>query len=115
MRGLSAQFLEAMYQGLQRGREKGYVEWDQKWISSPSTNTQEWLLMRLHQEVDELVIALNENNPKNVLREAADVANFAMFIADHIWQIVNYFCPDSAGIEGPVTEDKFGGRKQWGY
>lgn len=40
----------------------------------------EWLLMRLRQEVDELEEAVRKG--KGVLGEAADVGNFAMFIAD---------------------------------
>ena len=39
------------------------------------------LLDRLHQETDELVRALVTNNPRQIGRECADVANFAMGIA----------------------------------
>jgi NTP pyrophosphatase (non-canonical NTP hydrolase) len=42
-----------------------------------------WLLSRLKQEVTELEKALNQvDNQENVIREAADVANFALMIAD---------------------------------
>ena len=42
-----------------------------------------WLLDRLKQEVVELEKALDQvNNQENVIREAADVANFALMIAD---------------------------------
>ena len=41
-----------------------------------------WLLRRLGQEVGELRRALKKE--KHVVREAADVANFAMMIAD-VW------------------------------
>ena len=83
MRGLSNQFLNAMRQGLKRGRNKGYVGWDQHWKNTafPCSPTG-WMMMRLHQEIDELVVALNKGSPDLILREAADVANFAMFIAD---------------------------------
>lgn len=40
----------------------------------------DWLLKRLRQEVDELEEAVQKG--QGVLGEAADVANFAMFIAD---------------------------------
>lgn len=40
-----------------------------------------WLLNRLKQEVGELERAIE--NKKNVVDEAADVANFAMMIADN--------------------------------
>lgn len=40
-------------------------------------------LNRLHEEVDELVVALhNRQSPEEITREAADVANFCMMIAD---------------------------------
>lgn len=43
-----------------------------------------WLVHRLRQEVDELDRALsNGESPEAVTREAADVANFAYFIADN--------------------------------
>ena len=83
MRGLSNDFLDAMRRGLDRGRHKGYVGWDNHWenASFPCDPTS-WLMMRLHQEVDELVIALKSGDPHGILRECADIANFAMFIAD---------------------------------
>ena len=83
MRGLSAEFLTAMREGLKRGRQRGYVGWDQYWQKAafPMPHKQ-WMMMRLHREVDELVIALEKGKPDEILREAADVANFAMFIAD---------------------------------
>ena len=41
-----------------------------------------WLMDRLHQELKELSSALNHDIAEAVPREAADVANFAMMIAD---------------------------------
>ena len=43
--------------------------------------TQQWLLNRLRQETKELERAIAKD--KNVVQEAADVANFAMMIADN--------------------------------
>ena len=44
-----------------------------------------WLLMRLKQEVEELEIELNRGpgHGTNIALECADVANFAMMIADN--------------------------------
>jgi NTP pyrophosphatase (non-canonical NTP hydrolase) len=42
-----------------------------------------WLLERLREEVDELEAALEEGNPIEIMREAADVGNFAMMISDN--------------------------------
>ena len=83
MRGLSLKFLSAMRKGLDRGRMHGYKGWDEHWenVCFPCPSDM-FLKMRLHQEMDELIIALNERDPEKILNEAADVANFAMFLAD---------------------------------
>lgn len=83
-RGLSTKFLDAMRDGLERGRRRGYKGWDEGWrnVSFPCS-PRRWMIMRLHQEVDELIVALDRGDPKErVVSEAADIANFAMFIAD---------------------------------
>lgn len=41
-----------------------------------------WLLERLREEVAELTAAIKERTPSAIVQEAADVANFAMMIAD---------------------------------
>ncbi len=83
MRGLSAQFLRAMRRGLNNGRAKGYVGWDRNWRrSNLPCDSNKWFISRLHEEVDELILALHDNDPDEIMSEAADVANFAMFIAD---------------------------------
>lgn len=83
MRGLDSKFLAAMREGLENGRRQGYVGWDKYWenvaFSTPPTA---YLFKRLHQEIDELVVAVKEGDPKQILHEAADAANFCMFIAD---------------------------------
>ncbi len=42
----------------------------------------EELMKLLHQEIRELKGAIDENNYKSVMLECADVANYAMMIAD---------------------------------
>lgn len=42
-----------------------------------------YLRRRLRQEVEELCRAVDEGRTKDILSEAADVANFAMMIADN--------------------------------
>ena len=44
----------------------------------------QYLSMRLTQEREELRRAVERGNPDEVLEEAADVANFAMMIADYV-------------------------------
>jgi NTP pyrophosphatase (non-canonical NTP hydrolase) len=44
-----------------------------------------WLLMRLTQETRELQRAIKTG--KHIVEEAADVANFAMMIADNNWPV----------------------------
>jgi NTP pyrophosphatase (non-canonical NTP hydrolase) len=41
-----------------------------------------FFMKRLQEEVLELAIALDGGDEDDILQEAADVANFAMFIAD---------------------------------
>lgn len=45
--------------------------------------TQAWLLGRLIQEVSELTHALETGHPNEIRSECADVANFALMIADN--------------------------------
>lgn len=42
-----------------------------------------WLLQRLREETKELQTAMREDAPEWIRKEAADVANFAMMIADN--------------------------------
>ena len=42
-----------------------------------------WLLARLEQELQELKQAIKEDDPLSISYECADVANFAMMIADN--------------------------------
>lgn len=91
-RGLSKAFLAAMKERLDHGRKKGYVGWDQYWedcifpIDPMGENG--FLMQRLREEVEELakavrrVISTEKGSAKDVLLEAADVANFAMMVAD---------------------------------
>ena len=48
-----------------------------------------WLMNRLRQETAELRRAIEHGNPEAILSEAADVANFAMMIADNARQREN--------------------------
>lgn len=43
-----------------------------------------WLMLRLMEEVGELAHALNVGGAAHIVREAADVANLAMMIADNL-------------------------------
>lgn len=66
-----AWFANAMQKELDNNSHKG------GW----SSMSQQWLLRRLRQETKELERAIAKG--KNVVEEAADVANFAMMIADN--------------------------------
>lgn len=86
MRGLDKRFLDTMREKLDQGRRRGYVGWDRRWenCSFPSdpTGPHGTMMRRLREEVAELTIAVHSGNPDDIRKEAADVANFAMFIAD---------------------------------
>ena len=83
MRGISKEFLVAMRAGLRKGREKRRYGWDQRWegVNFPD-DPLSFFLKRLHEEIDELIVAISRNDKSQIVEEAADVANFAMFIAD---------------------------------
>lgn len=78
-RGLSADFLAAMRGGLDKGRRAGRIEWDTRARGS----TDSYFMVRLQEETLELAIALHKGSGPDIRREAADVANFAMMIADN--------------------------------
>ena len=65
-------FADAMERKLQANEHKGGWKHD----SAMS------LLPRLRQEVQELTRAVGEGTDEDILSEAADVANFAMMVAD---------------------------------
>lgn len=84
VRNLDKEFLNAMREKLQSGRERGYHGWDHNWKGTvwPTNNPRGYLLDRLNHEVLELAIALENGTKEQIRLEAADVANFAMMIAD---------------------------------
>ena len=67
-------FAQAMEEKLQENDHKG------GWHGC----TMQYLSMRLTQEREELRKAVERGNPEEVLREAADVANFCMMIAENV-------------------------------
>ncbi len=66
-------FVDVMLEKLDENRHKGH------WRDM----SQKWLLNRLRQETGELRRAVEGGNATEIAREAADVANFAMMIADN--------------------------------
>ena len=86
IRGLNKRFLEAMRDKLEHGRWRGYVGWDQHWKNCTFYESTKgptgFLMRRLTEEIIELVVALEGGDSDHILSEAADVANFAMMIAD---------------------------------
>jgi len=88
IRGLDKRFLAKMRDKLDHGRRRGYVGWDENWECSWHNQhcgggIHGELFQRLRGEVDELCEALIKEDSKSILSECADIANFAMFIADY--------------------------------
>ncbi len=84
-RGLPSYFLDMMRKKLDSGRRKGRTGFDNHWRCSwpyPPLGPFGPLADGLHREVTELMIALEKGSEISILEEAADVANFAMMIAD---------------------------------
>lgn len=71
-------FAEQMEQTLKRNDHKG--GWDECTIP--------WLFGRLNDEVNELG-GVESTDHENLIREATDVANFAMMIADKARRMMN--------------------------
>ena len=69
------------------------------WLDLPL----DYLMNRLYQEVNELFRSIQQGDNKNTIKEAADVGNFAMMIADIVyrkeypdqanWRNVNFTAP----------------------
>jgi len=72
------EFIVVMKEKLDENIEKGKTGWRDM--------TADWLYMRLQGEMGELFAELMSANPDpdKVARECADVANFAMMIADRV-------------------------------
>jgi len=77
-------FAERMEAKLEKNRHKGGRE---NWLGHHPYS----LLARLKQEVAELEEALGNQSFDNITDEAADVANFAMMIADQAQQALNRY------------------------
>ncbi len=95
-RGLSAEFLAAMREKLHKGRQRGYVGWDEHWnccFQEDSSGPKGFLMRRLLEEVTELILAVDSRDGDHIREEAADVANFAMMVAD-------YYAANAAGKDG---------------
>jgi hypothetical protein len=73
MRGEVLKFAVEMEKKLDKNEHKGAWEETSSW----------WLMRRLVDEVEELREQLRIGGPMEVVEEAADVANFAMMIADN--------------------------------
>lgn len=85
-RQLSKDFLDAMREKLAKGHGKGMIGWEQHWedcsFNREPCGWQGDFIQRLRGEVAELTMALFSGDKEKIRRECADVANFAMFIAD---------------------------------
>lgn len=91
-RGVSKRFLQEMRKKLEHGRNRGRTGWDEHWnckFSMTPQGTHGLMMIGLRAEMAELEIAINKAqeslNPETlaaIRSEAADVANFAMMVAD---------------------------------
>jgi len=86
-RGLEKKFLDEMRRKLDIGRARGYGGWDRHWKNCtyplPPSGVHGFFMTRLREEMAELTVAVHERKKDKIREEAADVANFAMFIADY--------------------------------
>ncbi len=78
-RPVDPDFIMAMNEKLEHGRLCGRDDYDEGWPLHPYPG---FLFDRLIEEVGELMRAVLTGTVQEIRHEAADVANFAMFIAD---------------------------------
>lgn len=83
-RPVDPEFISAMEAGLQHGREQGREGWDAHWFGESYLSLRPALREKLREEYEELQELLASSYPgfKAILKEAADVANLVMMIAD---------------------------------
>lgn len=78
LRPVLTAFAQDMERALRKNDYKGETSWREDTFAA--------LFLRLREEMDELEVALRAGgtveNLENVIRESADVANFAMMVAD---------------------------------
>ena len=76
-------FSESMLSKLWHHRSKGY------WMDVPEEGP-DYYLHRMKQEVQELELALATETTDDIVRECADVSNFAMMIAMKVQELDSY-------------------------
>ncbi len=83
MRSVSADFVLAMEEKLQHGREQGRTGWDTHWEKTSIDDFgPDQLVAKLHEEVDEVIVALYHGTDAELRLECADVANIVMMLVD---------------------------------
>lgn len=82
-RPVEKKFIEAMEEGLEHGRKMGRTGWDTHWKETKFESAKAGLLDKLDEEYQELVEAVEDGESfQTILKEAGDVANIAMMLAD---------------------------------
>ena len=73
-----------MIDSLDRARRIGLIGYNHYLENAdwPDPGPNYWLMARMHDDTDGMIIALREGNREEIIRKAADVAISAMFIAD---------------------------------
>lgn len=86
-RPVDMNFIKAMEEKLEYGREKGRVGWDTYWKETTFPETVfEGLQAKFYEEVSEVLQALTEGNDELAADECVDVGNLAMMMWDFIHQ-----------------------------
>lgn len=104
-RPVSVEFIKIMEEKLQQGRINGYVGWDRHWNNTvfphkDMCGATGYFINRLQMGVLELAEAITKGRVSDITKEAADIANFAMFVADtHGGLEVNDGIPDVPPIK----------------
>ena len=86
LRDIDVRFLDAMEERLGLGRQKSMVGWDQHWkdcyFEYDPDGPRGMFVDLLQRNVRDLIVYLQSNRRTKIRETCADIANFAMFIAD---------------------------------
>ena len=90
-RGLDSEFLAVMRKKLEQGRRQGKAGWDTHWgrdgtciLATSDECSPRWFLCRILDECIETAVAIEHGDPDQIADECADIANFAMMLADRV-------------------------------
>jgi len=86
-RGLDQKFISAMHDRMMQGDRKGRTGWDAHWkdemFNYPPKGPLGAFMVDVYRSTSKLMLALKDEDDDEILDRCADVANYAMMVADY--------------------------------